>query len=246
MKTAIPLTIPILTFFVTLFLYTKIAGPVPFSVNSITTSKTDTFNVSAEGSVTAKPDIVTLIAGIQAKADTVKGAQEQINSTINKVADAIKKLGVEQKDIQTSSYNINPIYDYQSGTQRITGYSAFTSLTIKVRNIELVNQVIDAATANGANEVSGVSFDVDDKSKLEDEARQKAVEQAKKKAESAAKIAGFKLGRIVNYSESFGAGPRPLPVMPVGIETRDLTTPTEIEPGSSEIKVTVTLSFEIQ
>lgn len=245
MKTVINFVTPILTFFVILFIYTKIAGPLPFSVNSVTTSKTDTFNVSGEGTVVAKPDMTTVTVGIQARAETVKVAQDQINSTINKVASSIKKLGVEQKDIQTTNYNINPTYDYTSGSQRITGYLASTNLSIKVRNIDLINQVIDSATGNGANQIGGISFDVDDKAKLEDEARQKAVAVAKKKAESAAKIAGFKLGRIINYSENFDSEPRPLR-MAVGAVAEDVNLKTAVEPGSSEIKVIVTLSYEIR
>ena len=237
---------PIIIFFILLFIYTKIAGPIPFSVNSITTTKSDTFNVSGEGTVAAKPDIATLNVGIQAQSSTVKAAQDQINSAINKVSEAIKKLGVDQKDIQTTNYNINPNYDFQGNIQRITGYSASTNLTIKVRNIDLVNQVIDEATANGANQVGGISFDVDDKSKLEDEARQKAVAAAKKKAESAAKIAGFKLGRMVNYSENFEGGLRPIPLRISAGAPEVQKLETAVEPGSSEIKVIVTLSYEIQ
>lgn len=244
MKTAATVAVPVIAFFVLLFIYTKLAGPVPFSVTSVTTTKTDTFNVSGEGVAEAKPDIATVTVGIESRGNTVKSAQDQINAVINKVSAAIKELGVEQKDIRTQNYNINPTYDYQSGTQKITGYTASTNLFIKVRNIDLVNQVIDQATANGANQVGGVSFDVDDKTKAENEARQKAVASAKSKAENAAKIAGFKLGRMVNYSENFTPDIRPYPMMAVGapgVAKQD----TAVEPGSSKIKVAVTLSFEI-
>lgn len=236
----------LVAFFVLLFIYTKVVGPIPFSVNSITTTKSDTFNVTGEGKVLMKPDVATLSIGISAQGNTVKAAQDQINAAINRVSEAIKKLGVDGKDIQTTNYNINPTYDYQSGSQRITGYSASTNLSIKVRNIDLVNQIIDAATANGANQVGGISFEVDDKSKVENEAREEAVETAKKKAESAAKIAGFRLGRIVNYSESFGGEPRPIPFRTsVGAPAAEQLE-TAVEPGSSEIRVVVTLSYEIQ
>ncbi|MDD5147335.1 MAG: SIMPL domain-containing protein [Candidatus Daviesbacteria bacterium] len=244
MRSLATFIIPILAFFVILLIYTKAFGPIPFSVNSVNTTKTDTFNVSGEGAAVAKPDMAILVVGIQAEASTVKAAQDQINSIINNVAAAIKKLGVEQKDIQTASYNINPAYDYTGGSQRITGYSASTNLSIKIRSIDLTGQVIDSATGNGANQIGGISFDVDDKSKLEDEARQKAVVAAKKKAESAAKIAGFKLGRIVNYSENFDLNPQPLR-MAVGAPAESVNLKTAVEPGSSEIKVIVTLSYEI-
>ena len=238
------IVLSIFAFFVLLFLYTKIAGPISFSINSITTTKSDTFNVSGEGSVTVKPDIALISAGVTAKGNTVKEAQDQINTVSNNIAASIKKLGVEEKDIQTTNYTINPNYDFQSNIQRITGYNASTNFLIKIRNIDLINQVIDAATTSGANQISSISFDVDEKAKAEDEARKKAVDAAKKKAESAARIAGFRLGKLVNYSENFGGGAFPIPL------SRDLSISagspkTEIEPGSSEIKVVVTLSYEI-
>ncbi|MEK7129656.1 MAG: SIMPL domain-containing protein [Patescibacteria group bacterium] len=233
-------------FFLALFAYTKLAGPIPFSVTSVTTTKTDTFSVTGEGKVTVSPDIAIVNAGVQAQAATVKTAQDQLNRAINAVSDAVKKLGVDARDIQTTGYTIYPTYDYASGRQRITGYQASSTLTIKVRDIDRANSVIDAATAAGANQVGGVSFDVDDKAKAQNEAREKAVTQAKQKARDAAKIAGFTLGRIINYSENFGGEPRPIPLMAKAEGLGGAGVPTQIEPGSSEITVTVTLSFEIR
>ena len=237
----------IVLFFILLFAYTKIAGPIPFSVNSVTTTKTDTFSVSGEGKITMVPDIAVISVGVTAQGATVTRVQTELNTKINAMSDAIKKLGVDGKDIKTSYYNISPTYDYSSSTQRITGYEAHSNLTIKVRKIDNANAVIDAATTQGANQVGGVSFDVDDKSKAENQAREEAVKDAKSKAEAAAKAAGFKLGRVINYSEGGGAGPRPimydaakaLPIAGGG-------EPTQVEPGSSEIMVTVNLSYEIQ
>lgn len=234
----------IFSFFVLLFLYTKLIGPIPFSLSSVTTQKSTTFDVTGEGKSSTAPDIAEITAGITVSAQTVKAAQDQINAVINKVSQAIKQTGVDPKDIQTTNYNIYPSYDYTGGSQRITGYSASTNLSVKVRDLDNVNNVIDAVTASGANQISGLSFGVDDKTKVEDEARQKAVAQAKKKAEQAAKIAGFKLGRIINYSENFQGEPRPIPLM---METaKSAGVPTRVEPGSSEVIVNVTLSYEIQ
>lgn len=236
----------LLSFFVLLFVYTKLVGPIPFSITSVTTSKSTTFDTTGEGKALAKPDIASVSVGIQAQAQTVQSVQEQINSVINKVSAGLKQAGVDSKDIQTSNYSIYPNYDYTSSQQRITGYNASATLLVKVRNLDNVNNVIDTATANGANQVSGISFDIEDKIKLENEARQKAVAEAKKKAEQAAKIAGFKLGRIINYSENQQGVERPLPVMMQAADKAVSGTPTQVEPGSSEITINVTLSYEIQ
>lgn len=221
------------SFFILLFIYTKLFGPVPFSVNSVTTTKSTTFDVVGEGKISVIPDVANISVGARAQAQTVKEAQDQINSVINKVSEALKKEGIDSKDIQTTNYNIQPNIDYSEGSQRIKGYIAQTTLSIKVRDIAKANNVIDVATKNGANEVSGINFEVDDKERAENQAREKAVSDAKRKAEAASKITGFRLGRIVNYSENFGGGPRPIPLK------------TQIEVGSSEIVVTVTLSYEI-
>ncbi len=241
-NTIITVFLTLVCFFILLFIYTKLAGPIPFSVNSITTSKSDTFNVTGQGSVLVKPDIATINAGIEASSTTVKAVQDQINSVSSKIASAVKNLGVEEKDIKTINYSIYPTYDYKQPTPKITGYRASATLTIKIRNIDKVNEVIDAATSSGANQISNIQFDVDDKSKAENEARQKAVDEAKKKAESAARIAGFSLGRLVNYQEDFG-GIRPIPLAVGGLKE---DSSTQVEPGSSEIKVTVSLSYEIR
>lgn len=237
--------IGVTTFFILLFSFTKIFGPIPFSVSSVTTTKSTTFDVTGEGKVTVSPDIALVTVGVQVNGQTVKAAQDEINAAINKVSEAVKKLGIDAKDIQTTNYNINPSYDYTNG-QKITGYSASTNLQIKVRKLELANSVIDTATANGANQVGGISFNVDDPTKLENEARTKAVADAKKKAEDASKIAGFKLGRIVNYSENQTGVPGPVPLRAMSIDKAIGGTPTQVEPGSSEITVSVTLSYDIQ
>lgn len=237
--------IGVFTFFTILIIYTKLFGPIPFSVTSVTTQKTTTFDVRGEGRVTVKPDIASVSVGVQANGSTVKAAQEQINNVINKVSQAVKALGINEKDILTTNYNINPAYDYTEPTQRITGYTASTNLLIKVRQIDKVNQAIDAATANGANQVSGVSFEVDDKLKAENEARQKAVDEAKKKAQDASRIAGFRLGKIVNYTEGIGGYPEPVSYLRAQDTKEVVQPPTQIEPGSTDIVITVTLSFDI-
>ncbi len=235
----------VILFFIALFAYVKLAGPIPFSVTSVTTNQTQPFSVTGEGKATAIPDMASVNAGVTAEGTTVKDAQDKLNTAINKVSQAVKGQGVDSKDIQTSNYSISPNYNYQTNPNRINGYSASSNLTIKVKNIDRVNGVIDAATGSGATNVGGVTFDVSDKTKAENEARSLAVADAKAKAENAAKISGFKLGRLVNYDENFGGAPRPIPMM-AKAEGLGGAPPTQVEPGTNEIDVTVTLSYEIQ
>lgn len=235
----------VILFFIALFVYVKLVGPIPFSVTSVTTNQSAPFTVTGEGKVSLSPDMATLNAGVTAQGATVKAAQDSLNAAINKVADAVKAVGVDAKDIKTSNYSINPNYNYQFNPQRIVGYTASSNLLIKVKNIDKVNAVIDAATAAGANQVGGVTFDVSDKTKAENEARTLAVADAKAKAENAAKVAGFKLGRLVNYDENFGGQPRPM-LLTAKAEELGGAPSTQVEPGTNEIDVTVTLSYEVQ
>ena len=238
---------PVLAFFILLFVYTKLVGPIPFSLNSVVSTKTDNFSVSGEGKVTVSPDIALVNVGVTVQGSSVKVVQQELNTKMNAVTAAVKKLGIDSKDLQTSHYNISPTYDYSESTQRVTGYHASSNLTVKVREIDKANSVVDAASANGANQIGGISFGVDDKTKAEDEARKLAVAEAKKKAQSAAKIAGFALGRIINYQESFGGQIRPM------METFDKSTlpmagggePTNIEVGTDEVVVVVTLTYQL-
>lgn len=253
----------ILFAFLLLFLFTKILGPIPFAIDQVTTNKTDLFTISGEGRVPVKPDIAVVNFGVEANAKTVQEAQTQINSISNKIVQELKKLGIDEKDIQTQNYNIYPNYDnpvQPISSQReltkdtielvpplkpdskISGYRANSNLVIKIRKIDNINAAIDTATRNGGNQIGGITFDISDRSKAENEARQKAVAEAKKKAEQAALIAGFKLGKIVNYSENFnipfGQGLR---AAEVGMDKAD----TQIEPGSLDVVVNITLSYEI-
>lgn len=240
----VPTLLVIIFFFVTLFAYVKLAGPIPFSVNSVSTTKSDTFQVTGEGKVNVAPDVAVVSAGVTSDGATVKASQDQINMVVKKISDAVKTLGIKVEDIQTTNYSINPKYDFQSGSQRVNGYTANTTLTIKVKDLDKINQVIDVSTSNGANQINGLSFDVSDKEKAQNEAREKAVSDAKKKAEQAAKVAGFTLGRLINYQENIGEPP--IILQSRGALASDVEEATQVEPGTTEITVSVTLSYEVR
>lgn len=234
-------------FFFSLFLYTKFAGPIPFSITNITSNKSEAFTVTGEGTVSVKPDIATVMVGVQSQGATVKAVQDNLNTAINAVSEAVKKIGIHSNDIKTSNYNVNPNYDYNNGAQRIIGYQASSTLTIKVRNIETVNSIVDAATAAGANTIGGITFDVDDKTKAENEARTLAVADAKAKAELAAKTTGFTLGKIINYQESTGNNRiYPMYAKSDTVMEAGVGAPTTLETGSTDIILTVTLSYEVK
>lgn len=236
--------ISILVFFLSLFAYTKLVGPLPFTVTSTTTQKTDTFTVTGEGKTVVIPNMARISVGVQSAGKTVKDTQRDMNAKIQAVSSSIKGLGIDEKDIKTTNYSLYPLYDYNGNTQKITGYQANSTLSITIHDIEKTNDVVDSATHAGANTVSGLTFDLADKTQALSEAREKAVSEAKKKAQEAAKIAGFRLGKIINYTESEAHSRQPMPVM--AMEKADVSQTTQIEAGSSEIQLAVTLSYQLE
>jgi uncharacterized protein len=237
----------ILFIFIGLFLYTKISGPLPFYIYSVQTSKNDLFTSSGTGKATAIPDIATVSIGVTQKATTVEQAQEKINEASKKITDALKALGIEEKYIDTTNYSINPEYDYRLG-QRITGYTATQNMEIKIKDIAKINKAVDIATQQGANVVGGVNFTFSDElqKKLEDKARNQAVKNAKEKAESLAKAAGIRLGRLINVDESNYSPIRAFAPAGAGDAKMSLESlaPSNITPGEGTVNTTVTLSYE--
>ena len=226
--------------------YFRFVGSIPFSVSQTTTEKKTTFDVDGEGKVTAIPDTAEINLGIQVNKPTVEAAQKEANEKINKVTTELKKLGIEEKYIKTINYSLYPEYDYRAG-QKIVGYNISITLKIKVKDFDKINQAIDTATSLGANQIGNLSFTIDDE-KLEElkmEARKQAIEKAKKKAKEIANAGGLRLGRIVNISESTPSSDYPTPLLrEAGIGGTAEEQKTEIQPGESEITVSVVLSYE--
>jgi len=168
-----------------------------------------------------------------------------MNAVIKKLKDDFK---VDEKDIKTVNYSIYPQYDWSKGKQTFRGYGVSQSLEVKVREMEKVSQILDTAGGLGLNQIGSLTFEVDDEETLKQEAGIKAIEAAKTKAEALAKVAGVKLGRIISFSES-GSGTIPAAYR-TSYKTADEAlgmggaTP-EIEAGSSEIKITATVEYEI-
>lgn len=246
-----------LVILVILFIFGKVGPGLPLSV--VNTNKSDFFTSMGEGKVYAKPDVAMIQIGYASSANTVGAAQNQANETINKVTNQIKALGIADADIQTTNYSINPNFNNsgepmpvdamemmpsRGGAVKITGYNINVNMQIKVRDFQKINQVIDVATANGANQVGGLSFTVDDPKKFQNEARKKAIADAKENASVIAGETGLTLGKIVNVYESTG-GPGNFPyAMTKDVAMSADGAPTEIQPGQTEITSQVTLSYE--
>jgi len=229
-----------------LSLYFRFIGPIPFSVNQVTTEKQTAFNVQAEGKVVAVPDTAIVSLGVQINKPTVKAAQKEANEKINKITNELKRIGIENKYIKTTDYRIYPNYDYRSG-RKINGYNINIKLEVKVKDFEKINKVIDKSSELGANQIGSLEFIIDDErlEELKMEARKKAIKKAKKKAEQIAKIGGLRIGKLINIIEKDISSYQPRPLLlrnaVPAVEDRE---ETQIQPGESEIIVSVNLSYE--
>jgi uncharacterized protein YggE len=237
----------VLFIFVGLFLFTKLAGPLPFSVTTVTTTKDSLFTADGTGEATAIPDTAMVSFGVTKDAPTVEAAQKQVNEVINKISDDLKALGVQPKDIKTTNYSVNPNYTYnQGGKQTLNGYNVNADVQVKLKPVEQGNKAIDIATNDGATNVGGVQFVLDDnkKKELQNQARKEAIKLAKEKAQSLADAAGIKLGRIIDIQESGGGAPAPMFELKTADRAGGEAQSTELNPGENKISITVTLSYE--
>ncbi len=219
------------------FLFVKYAPGIP--VSSVVTQKSELFSVSGEGKVTVTPDVALLNLGMSTKKNTVKLAQAEANTVINSLTKALKEFGVDDRDIKTTNFSVYPDYD----NSRIVGYQVNINLTITVRNIDKVNDILDKASALGVNSVGGIQFTVaDDKLKeLTKEARLKAIKDAKEKASELANLSGMTLGKIVNIQEGSN---RQYPQPMYAKAEMAVDSGANVQPGSTDISSSVTLFYE--
>lgn len=219
------------------FAYAKFGPGLPIS--SVVTQKTDLFSVSGEGKVTVVPDTATTNIGITVSKSNIKQAQAEANIIINKITSELKKLGIKDTDIKTQNYYVYPQYN----TNKIDGYQVNISLFVTVRDLEKINQVLDIAVANNANNIGGINLAVNEnkQKELEKEARVMAIKNAKEKAEELAKLSGMTLGKIVNVQEGSNRSyPQPMYLKAEAA----VDSNTQIQPGSTDITSSVTLYYE--
>ncbi len=205
-------------------------------------------SVSGRGEVQSTPDTGFFSVGVEVTATTVEDARENAAKAADAVISAVKKNGVDDKDIKTTQFSINPRYDYRNGNQpTITGYTVTNMLQVKVRKLDNFSKVIDAAVKAAGNDarVQSIWFDIEDTTKLLEQAREAAMKEAKAKAEQLAKLGGVALGKPMMIAELTSTNP---PVISAeraagGISSDDTATP--IQPGTGTVVVQVSVTWSI-
>lgn len=215
------------------------------TINTATTTNTVSF--SGRGSVVAKPDIAIIDITILTEANTSKAAQDDNSRKSQEVVSYLEDQGIKDKDIKTSGYNINPRYTYpRGGAPVITGYQVRQSINVKIRDLDSVGGILEGVVSAGANQVSGVNLTIDDQGALQEEARAKAIADAKEKAQSLEKQLGISLGRIINFSEGNRGGTPVFRTLEASAASADGVIEPSIPIGENEIVSNVTLTWQIK
>jgi hypothetical protein len=156
-------------------------------------------------------------------------------------------LGVDEKDIKTSSYNLYPVYDYPRTGRVFVGYSLDQQISVKIRNFDKISDILDKATSEGANTISDLQFTVDDLEKSKADARKEAIEQAKAKALVLVNQAGLKIIKLTNVSEGYTSSPQPVYGMGGAVSSaKEMSIAPDIQTGQSEISTTVYLTYRVK
>ncbi|HEY5409900.1 MAG TPA: SIMPL domain-containing protein [Caulobacteraceae bacterium] len=204
-----------------------------------------TLSISASGEVKALPDKAAVGLGVQTTAATAAQAMADNAGRMTQVIAALRRQGLEGKDVQTSGVNLAAQYDYQPNKPpRLIGYQASNQVTVSVHDVARIGPALDAATAAGADSVNGVSFGLEHPEALEDQARLKAVQALQARAQLYAGAAGYRVGRLVSLSE--GGGVQPLPYAPKMMTMAAArAAPTPIEPGELTVRIEVSGLYEL-
>ena len=221
-------------------------------------------SVSGEGEVVAVPDVATFYFTVSADGKTASVAQEAVTKKMDAILAELKNQGIEEKDIKTTDYSVFPKYRYEIGTPLPTvmmypaperqvqvpdGYTASHSITVKVRDTEKSGTLLTLVGEKGATYVSGLSFDIDDREALVEQARAEAIKDAKEKAKMLSKELGVRLVRVVSFYDNSGGGPMPYyseAGMGGDMMTRSSVQAANIPTGENKIKIVVTINYEIR
>ena len=214
------------------------ADPALAGMQQTGTDTTTGITVSGEGKVFVKPNVALVTIGVDITTASLTEATSQSNTRMAAVVAKIKGMGIADKDIQTASYNVNPITQQpkdNTSTPSITGYRVSNQMRITVRKIDDLGKILDAAVQAGANSVYGVSFTLDDMTPYQQQARAAAVKDALDKAGQLAKAANIQLGQVLSITEGTLQSS---PVAPTAARM-SLAAGAEVPVQTGEMQITV-------
>jgi len=210
---------------------------------SITGTRLD---LNVTGEVSRVPDLAIVNAGVVTRSPNAATAIQENAERMDKVIAALKRAGIADRDVQTSSINLNAEYRYpENQPPQLTGYTATNQLTVKFHDIRSSGKIIDALVAQGVNQISGPNLTVEHPEQALDEARAKAVAEGRARAELYGRSLGMQVVRVVSISESGGYAPPP-PAPPMPMMARAEAAYTKIVPGEQQLQVNLSMVFELR
>ena len=202
-------------------------------------------DVSAIGEVSRIPDVAIISAGVVTRQPTASAAIQENAARMERVLAALKRVGVADRDVQTSSIHLNPEYRYQENQPpQLNGYTASNQVSVRFRDIRNSGRILDALVAEGANQINGPTLTIDKPETALDEARTQALATGRARADFYARALGKRVVRLVSVSE--GGGNYPAPPMPMMMEARTQSADTKIVPGEQKLQVALSMVFELQ
>ena len=220
------------------------SAPHTFAANPTPTTNEHTISVSGTGKVTLSPDTADLRLGVVATGKTVKGVRNQAAASMTAVIAALRKLGIADRDIQTSWVSLQPTSDYGVGTYppKITGYQFSNAVSVTIHDLDKVGDAIDDALAAGATTLDGITFRVADEAGAEAQSRTAAMAEAKAKAQALANAAGVTITGVASITETIAPTPYPI-YYGAAAAGKDASTP--VQPGTTDIAITVAVVYLI-
>ncbi|MBX9710975.1 MAG: SIMPL domain-containing protein [Xanthobacteraceae bacterium] len=202
-------------------------------------------SVTGEATISVPPDLAQIDGGVTNEAKTAREASEANNKIMGVVLTALKNAGIPERDFQTSRLSLQPqsTSRVSGGPTQITGYRASNRVIVTVRDVAKVASTIDALTGSGATDIGGINFMVSQASKLLDEARAQALNDARRKAEIYARTAGVAVGTPLSISEEGAPAPVMYRRMSAGMAA---SAPAPIAQGEETLRVAVSVAYEIK
>jgi hypothetical protein len=201
---------------------------------------------TGEGVVKTTPDRVWITIAAESRAKSPRDAQRANADAMKTVLDKLKALGLPADAIRTAGYDLQPQFDYVNGKQSLREYLARNTVEVRVDEVARAGDVLDAAVGSGATSVSGVRFDLKDRTAAERDALRKAVADARGRADAAAAGAGMHVDRVVKIEEQRVMTPEPRPVMMTRQAMVAESAVTPMAPGELEVRATVTMTSSIK
>lgn len=226
--------------------YILIAGLVALTLSSAGAQERlspPRISIAGEATLSVPPDLARLRVGVVSDGSSGREAGLSNRRAMAAVIAAIKAAGIDDKDVQTARYSVSPVVDYQAH-QKITGFRAANNVTLKLRKLDEIGELIDSLAAAGANNFGGIDFIVSDANKLLDRVRADALADAHRKAQIYADAAGAKLGGVLLLSESVNL-PRQQMMPYSGYAGRVAAPETPVALGESTLHVTVNVTYEL-